>query len=107
MIRPRAQGAGPEAPRRCLEHDATGRMSEQELRAYWGRAQQAEVCSECGVDVVTPVEERMTHLCGEGWEIHVDPRRHVSQGQTDSLEQTFLSGELMDISCPSWSTIVG
>ena len=71
-------------------------MSEQELRAYWGRTQQTEVCGECGVDVVTPVEERMTHLCGEGWEMHVDLRQHAPQGQTDSLEQTFLSGELMD-----------
>ena len=96
-IGPRAQGAGPEAPRRCLEHDAIDRMSEQELRAYWGRTQQTEVCSECGVDVVTPVEERMTHLCGEGWEMHVDLRQHVSQGQTDPLEQAFLSGELMDM----------
>ena len=37
-IGPRAQGAGPETQGRCLEHDAIERMSEPELRAYWGRS---------------------------------------------------------------------
>ena len=69
-IGPRAQGAGAEAPGRCPEHSATGRMSEAELLRYWERTQQSEVCSECGVDVVAPVEERMTQLHGGGWELH-------------------------------------
>ena len=30
-----ARGAGLEAPGRCLEHDATDRLDELELRAYW------------------------------------------------------------------------
>ena len=30
-----ARGAGLEAPGRCLEHDATDRLDEPELRAYW------------------------------------------------------------------------
>ena len=35
-----ARGTGPEAPGRCLEHNAIGRMSESELCAYWERTQQ-------------------------------------------------------------------
>ena len=61
-----ARGAGLEESGRCLEHDAIDRMNEPELRAYWKRTQQTEVCNECGVGVVTPVWERMTQLCGDG-----------------------------------------
>ena len=91
-IGPSAQGAGPEAPERCLGHDAIGRMGEPELRAYWGRTQQTEVCSECGVDVVAPVGERMTQLCGGDWELHGNVNQLGSQSQTDSVEQLIPSG---------------
>ena len=68
-IGPRARDVELEAPRRCPEHSAIGRMSEAEILRYWEYTQQTEVCSKCGVDVVAPVEERMTQLHSSGWEL--------------------------------------
>ena len=96
-IGPGAQGAGPEAPGRCLEHGAIGRMTKPELLAYWRRTQQPAVCSECRVDVMAPVEERTTQLCGDDWELHREVDQPGSQSQTDSVNQQEPVGELLDM----------
>ena len=72
-------------------------MGESELCAYWERTQQTEVCGDCEIDVVVPVEERMTLLCGDGWELHGGMVRLGGLGQTDSVDQQEPAGELVDM----------
>ena len=97
-IGPRARGAEAEAPERCPEYSAIGRMNEAEILRYWERTQQSEVCGECGVDVVAPVEERMTELHGSGWEFQGGEIQPEGLSQVDPLNQQEPDGELMDTS---------
>ena len=97
-IGPRARGAELEAPGRCPEHSAIGRINEAEILRDWERTQQSGVCGECGVDVVAPAEERMTRLHGRGWEFQGGEIRSEGLSQADSLNQQGPVGELMDMS---------
>ena len=91
-IGPRAQVAGPEAPRRCPEHSTIARMDRWGLLdGVLGPHATGAVCSECGVDmidhIVEPVGERAAQLCEEGRQRYGDVNQLGSQSQTDYVGQ--------------------